>query len=231
MNFRVILLVILVLIFTFSGIYLSMLSFDATSLKNSYGKGEVEIIQNTTAGTIPHVILIKNDGKQPIMVESGQILVSNSSQDLVVAEDIRVNQNSSSYIRAYCFEPNQTATPGLKLTPTDKASSDVQQLIKNSNLADQQNTTSTQLQIWILVSGDNVDLNSGEASVLLKNQNNNSTEIVNQFNEAKNNLLKNLNITEDQIKNIKTESTISSSDIVGWINEFINWIKTSFNIG
>jgi len=231
MNFRVILLVILVLIFTFSGIYLSMLSFDATSLKNSYGKGEVEIIQNTTAGTIPHVILIKNDGKQPIMVESGQILVSNSSQDLVVAEDIRVNQNSSSYIRAYCFEPNQTATPGSKLTPTDKASSDVQQLIKNSNLADQQNTTSTQLQIWILVSGDNVDLNSGEASVLLKNQNNNSTEIVNQFNEAKNNLLKNLNITEDQIKNIKTESTISSSDIVGWINEFINWIKTSFNIG
>ena len=231
MNFRVILLVILVLIFTFSGIYLSMLSFDATSLKNSYGKGEVEIIQNTTAGTIPHVILVKNDGKQPIMVESGQILVSNSSQDLVVAEDIRVNQNSSSYIRAYCFEPNQTATPGSKLTPTDKASSDVQQLIKNSNLADQQNTTSTQLQIWILVSGDNVDLNSGEASVLLKNQNNNSTEIVNQFNEAKNNLLKNLNITEDQIKNIKTESTISSSDIVGWINEFINWIKTSFNIG
>ena len=230
MNFRVILLVILVLIFTFSGIYLSMLSFDATSLKNSYGKGEVEIIQNTTAGTIPHVILIKNDGKQPIMVESGQILVSNSSQDLVVAEDIRVNQNSSSYIRAYCFEPNQTATPGSKLTPTDKASSDVQQLIKNSNLADPQNTTSTQLQIWILVSGDNVDLNSGEASVLLKNQNNNSTEIVNQLNEAKNNLLKNLNITEDQIKNIKTESTISSSDIVGWINEFINWIKTSFNI-
>ncbi len=230
MNFRVILLVILVLIFTFSGVYLSVFSFDATSLENSYGKGEVEIIQNSTAGTVPHVILVKNNGKQPIMIETGQILISNNSQDLIVAEDKRVNQNSNSYIRAYCFEPNQTAINGSKLTPTDKASSDLQQLIKNSNLADPQNTTSTQLQIWIIVTGNNLNLNSGEASVFIKNQNINNTEIVNQLNEARNNLFKNLNITEGDIKNLKTESTIRSYDITGWINEFINWIKKSFNI-
>jgi ARG and Rhodanese-Phosphatase-superfamily-associated Protein domain len=230
MNFRVILLLILVLIFTLSGIYLSLLSFEATSLKESFNKGEVEIIQNTTAGTIPHVILVKNNGKRPIMVEMGQILASNTSQDLVVAEDKRVNQNSSSYIRAYCFQPNQTASPGTKLSPTDKASNEVKQLITNSNLADAQNTTRTQLQIWIIVSRNNIDLNSGEASLLTQNQSINNTEITTQLNEARTDLIKNLNLTDEELKNIKPESAIGSDDIIGWINEFINWIRTSFNI-
>ena len=229
MNFRVILLVILVLIFTFSGIYLSVLSFEATSLSNSYNNGDVEIIQNTTAGTIPHVILVKNNGKKPIMVETGQILVSENSQDLVVAESKTVNQNSSSYIRAYCFQPNQTAVPGSKLKPTDKASPEVQQIVMNSNLADPQNTTRTQLEIWIIVSRNNVDLNSGEASVL-QNQSINNTEIAAQLNEAKNNLLNNFNITEEELENIKPDNSIGSGDIISLINEFINWIKTSFNI-
>lgn len=230
MNLRVILLVILVLIFTISGIYLSVLSFASTSLEDAYNKGEVEIIQNTTAGTIPHVILIENNGKKPIMVETGQILTSNNSQDMVVAEDQKVNQNSSSYIRAYCFQPNQAAVPGSKLTPTDKASPEVKQLITNSNLADPQNTTRTQLQIWIIVSKDNLDLNSGEASLLIQNQTINSTEITNQLNEARENLLQNLNITEGEIKNIKPDSSVGSTDIVVWTNEFIKWIKISFNI-
>ena len=230
MNFRVILLVILVIIFTISGIYLSVLSFEATSLKDSYNKGETEIIQNTTAGTIPHVIMVKNNGKRPVMVETGQILISDTSQDLVVAEDKMVSQNSSSYIRAYCFQPNQTAAPGSKLKPTEKASPEVLQVISNSNLADVQNTTRTQLQIWIIVSKDNVDLNSGEASVLIQNQSINNTEIINQLNEAKVNLVKNLNITEGELKNIKPESSLGSGDIMGWISGFIDWFKASFNI-
>jgi len=230
MNFRVILLVILVIIFTISGIYLSVLSFEATSLKDSYNKGETEIIQNTTAGTIPHVILVKNNGKRPVMVETGQILISDTSQDLVVAEDKMVNQNSSSYIRAYCFQPNQTAVPGSKLKPTEKASNEVQQVIKNSNLADAQNTTQTQLQIWIIVSKDNVNLSSGEASVLIQNQSINNTNITNQLNEAKDNLSKSLNITEGDLKNINPQSSLGSGDIIEWISGFIDWFKASFNI-
>lgn len=230
MNLRVILLVILVLIFTISGIYLSALSFASTSLENSYNNGEVEIIQNTTAGTIPHIILVKNNGKKPIMVETGQILTSNSSQDLVVAEDKKVNQNSSSYIMAYCFQPNQTAVPGSKLKPTDKASTEVKQLITNSNLTNPQNTTRTQLQIWIIVSKDKLDFNSGEASLFIQNQTINSTEITKQLNEARENLIQKLNITEGEIKNIKPDSSVGSTDIIIWTNEFINWIKISFNI-
>ncbi len=227
MNFRVILLVILVLIFTLSGVYLSVLSFEATSLKEAYDDGNLEIIQNTTAGTVPHVVLVKNNGKRPVMVESGQVLQSDSSQDLVAAQGKRINQNSSGYIRAYCLEPNQTATPGEKLNPKDKASSEIKHIIDNSNIADTENTTMTQLQIWIIVSGGNVDINKGEASALIKKQAISTSEITRQLDEAKTNLLESLNITEGEIKDIKSNSSI---DIGNLINGFINWIKNAFNI-
>lgn len=227
MNFRVILLVVLVLIFTMSGVYLSVLSFESNSLTDAYKEGDLEIIQNTTAGTVPHVILVKNNGKNPVMVEVGQILESNSSQDLVVAEDKRVSQNSSSYIRAYCLQPNQTATPGEKLEPTEKASSKIKQIIENSNLADTQNATITQLQIWIIVSKDNLNTTSGEASVLLEKEGLTSTEISQLLNDTRSKLVKNLNITEGELKNLKPNSTMDLNEIIDGI---INWIKNAFNI-
>lgn len=229
MNFRVILLVLLVFIFTLSGFIISIICFDTTSLTDTYYEGKVEIIQNTTAGTVPHVILVKNNGKKPLMVESGQILVSNTSQDLVVAEDKRVNQNSSSFIRAYCLQPNQTATPGFKLIPTDKASPEIKKIIKSSNLSNNQNNTQTQLQIWILVSKNNVNINSGEASAFIGKQGITSEEISKKLQDAKTDLIKTLNITEGEIKNL-TPSSSGLDDIIKWFNEFINWIKNSFNI-
>lgn len=227
MNFRVILLVVLVLIFTVSGVYLNVLSFGANSLKDTYNDGDLEIIQNTTAGTVPHVIMVKNNGKKPVMVEAGQILLSESSQDMVAAESKRVNQNSSSYIRAYCLEPNQTATPGEKLKPKDMASSEIKQIIENSSFADAQNTTRTQLQIWIILSGGNVDITQGEAAALIEKQGINSAEITRQLNDAKTSLIQALNITEGEIKDIKPSSSIGVDDL---INGFINWMKNAFNI-
>lgn len=230
MNFRVILLVIIVIIFTICGVYYSVQSFETNSLKETYEVGDVEIIQNTTAGTVPHVILVKNKGKQPLMVKTGQILTSNTSQDLVVAEDKWITQNSSSYIRAYCFEPNQTAKTGIKLIPTEMASSEIQQIITDSNLADRQNTTKAQLEIWIIVTGNKINVESGEAATLMDKNGMNNTEITQQVNDAKNSLVKTLNITEGEIKDIKSNSSISLNDFENWITEFINWIRYSFNI-
>jgi len=227
MNLRVILLVILVLIFTVSGVYLSVLSFEATSLKEAYDNGNLEITLNTTAGTVPHVVMVTNNGKKPVMVESGQILGSESSQDLVAAESKRINQNSSGYIRAYCYEPNQTATPGEKLNPEGKASSEIKHIIDNSNLTNTQNTTLTQLQIWIIVSGDNLNINQGEASALVKKQTISTAEINRQLADARTHLLESLNITEGEIKDIKSDSSIDIGDL---INGFIKWIKNAFNI-
>ncbi len=227
MNFRVILLVVLVLIFTTSGVYLNVLSFGANSLKDTYNDGDLEIIQNTTAGTVPHVVQVKNNGKKPVMVEAGQILLGESSQDMVAAESKRVNQNSSSYIRAYCLEPNQTANPGEKLKPGDKASTEIMHIIDNSNFADTQNTIRSQLQIWIILSGGNVDITQGEASALIKKQGISSAKITGELNEAKTSLIQALNITEGEIKDIKPSSSISIDDL---INGFINWMKNAFNI-
>jgi hypothetical protein len=222
--------VLLVIIFTIGCILVSNTYFESTSLKDTFNQGDVEIIQNTAAGSIPHVIQIKNNGKKPIMVETGQILESNSSQDLVIAEDKKVNQNSSSFIMAYCFQPNQTATPGAKLKPTDKASAEIQKIIKSTNLTNNQNTTQSQLQIWILVSKNNLNINSGEAAIFIEKQGNNTDEISKKLQTAKNNIIKSLNITEGDIKNLNASSTIGYNDIINLINEFINWIKYSFNI-
>lgn len=232
MNFRVILLIIIVIVFTIGGILISLMSFEANSLKEAYGQGTVDIIQNTTAGTVPHTITVKNNGKKPLMIEKGQILISSTSQDLVVAEDKQINQNSSSLVKAYCFQPNQSAVPGSKLIPSDKASTQIIQIIDNSNPSDLQNATKTQIQIWIIVSKDNINPNTGEASSFLERHQISSGDLLQQISEARNNLIKGLNVTAGEIKNInQTSAPPSINDAINWINQFINWIKNSFGIG
>jgi len=132
------------------------------------------------------VILVKNNGKKPLMVKIGQILTSNTSQDLVVAEDKWITQNSSSHVKAYCFQPSQSATPGTKLIPTEMASSEIQQIITESNLEDTQNTTKTQLEIWIIVTGNKINVDSGEAASLMDKKGINNTEITVQVRSSMN---------------------------------------------
>lgn len=231
MNIRAILLVLLVILFSLGCVLFSFMSFDSNSLKDAYQEGNVEIIQNTTAGTVPHVIEIKNTGKKPLMVETGQILTSNSSQDLVVAQNKKINQNSSAEVKAYCFQPEQKAIPGSKLIPSNKASTQIKEVIKNSNLLDKNNATQTQLQIWILVSQDNVNLSSGEAIALMEKQEITSAKILQELSDARNNLIKTLNITTEDLKNIGNNSTSNIlNELYNLITGFINWIKNSFGI-
>ena len=231
MNIRAILLVLLVILFSLGCVLFSFMSFDSNSLKDAYQEGNVEIIQNTTAGTVPHVIEIKNTGKKPLMVETGQILTSNSSQDLVVAQNKKINQNSSAEVKAYCFQPGQRAIPGSKLIPSNKATSQIKEVIKNSNLLDKNNATQTQLQIWILVSQDNVNLSSGEAIALMEKQGITSAKILQELSDARNNLIKTLNITTEDLKNMGNNSSSNIlNELYNLITEFINWIKNSFGI-
>ena len=231
MNIRAILLVLLVIIFSLGCVLFSFMSLDSNSLKDAYQEGNVEIIQNTTAGTVPHVIEIKNTGKKPLMVETGQILTSNSSQDMVVAQNKKINQNSSAEVKAYCFQPGQKAIPGSKLIPSNKATSQIKEVIKNSNLLDKNNATQTQLQIWILVSQDNVNLSSGEAIALMEKQEITSAKILQELSDARNNLIKTLNITTEDLKNMGNNSSSNIlNELYNLITEFINWIKNSFGI-
>jgi len=235
MNLRVILLVFVVILFVLVSILISFVSFENNSLSQGYQDGNVQIIQNTPPGTIPHIIIVKNNGKKPVMVKSGQILTSNISQNLVVAEDKVVEQNSSESIKTYCFEPNQSAVPGSNLTPASQASAPIETLIKNSNPSNFQNATLTQLQIWILVTKDNVNVNSGEAPSLVQTQQISYYQLNQDISKAKNNLVTTFNISSSEIGNLnQTNSQININYIItyayNWINIFINWVRSSLGI-
>jgi hypothetical protein len=235
MNLRVILLVFVVILFVLISILISFISFENNSLSQGYQDGNVQIIQSTPPGTIPHIIIVKNNGKKPVMVESGQILTSNISQNLVVAEDTLVEQNSSESVKAYCYEPNQSAVPGSNLTPSSQASAPVETIIKNSNPSNIQNATLTQLQIWILVTKDNVNINSGEAPSLVQTQQISDSQLNQDISNAQNNLITTFNISSSEIGNLnQTSSQINLNYIItdayNWINIFVNWVRNSLGI-
>ncbi|MGA2676589.1 MAG: ARPP-1 family domain-containing protein [Methanobacterium sp.] len=235
MNLRVILLVFVVILFVLISILISFISFENNSLSQGYQDGNVQIIQSTPPGTIPHIIIVKNNGKKPVMVESGQILTSNISQNLVVAEDTLVEQNSSESVKAYCYEPNQSAVPGSNLTPSSQASAPVETIIRNSNPSNIQNATLTQLQIWILVTKDNVNINSGEAPSLVQTQQISDSQLNQDISNAQNNLITTFNISSSEIGNLnQTSSQINLNYIItdayNWINIFVNWVRNSLGI-
>lgn len=229
MNFRVVLLVFLVVFFMVGATYLNVHSFESSSLKDTYNAGDLEIIQNTTSGTVPHTIQVINKGQKPVKVEVGQIFGSNSYQDMVVAEEMTINQNSSIYIRAYCFEPKQVAKPGEKLKPTGKASTEIIQVIEGSNLADSNSSLQAQLQIWTIVSGDNITTTTGEVPAVMKNQGLTSYQMSQLINQSRTNLAQTLGVSQGQLKDISSTSSVGSS-ISSSINGFFDWIKEAFNI-
>ncbi len=235
MNSRVILLVFLVIFFFVVSVLITFISFETNSLSQGYQDGSVQIIQNTTPGTIPHIVTVKNNGKKPVMVESSQVLTSNNSQNMVVAEDKIVEQNSSENVKCYCFDPNRRAVPGSNLTPSSQASQQVETLIKNSNPNNIQNATQTQIEIWIIVSNNNVNINSGEAPALIEQQQISYSQFNQDISTAQNNLISNFNISSSEIKNLnQTSSQINVNNIINnvlnWINELINWIRNSLGI-
>lgn len=222
-------LVLVVLIFTVGGTYLNVHSFESSSLKDTYNAGDLEIIQNTTTGSVPHTIQVKNNAQKPVKVEMGQIFGSNSYQDMVVAEEKTVNQNSTMYISAYCYEPNQVAKPGEKLKPTGKASPELIQIIKNSNLADANSTLQAQIQIWIIVSGDKINTTSGKAQILMQNNSLTTAQMSQFINQSRSNLAQSLDVNEGELKNINPTSN-PGTIVMSWVNGFFSWIKNAFNI-
>lgn len=227
MNFRVILLVLVVLVFTAGGTYINVHSFEESSLENTFNAGNLEIIQNTSAGTVPHIVQVKNTAKKPVKVDVGQIFGSNTAQDMVIAEEKVVNQDSSIYIRAYCYEPYQEAKPGEKLRPTGKASTELLDVINSANLADNNATLIAQLKIWIIASGDNLTTNKGEVQVLLGNYSYYQTQQL--INQTRTNLAQNLNVTEEELKNIRPLSSVDLNPL-NWIRGFFRWMNKAFNI-
>lgn len=228
MNLRLILLIAAVVVFSVGCGALSFLYGGGITLQQAYEDNQVSIIQKTYAGNIPHNLTIKNNGSQPVVVDKGTILTSEESQDLVIIDDKKISPNSNDSLRAYCIEPDQKAITGKTLKPSGTVSTEINQIISDSNPSDLQNATRSQLQIWIIVGKGNVDPYRGEAMAVVGNQGIRYYQLREKLNTAKNSVMKQFNLTNTDLQNLS--STADSSSANTWLGDVRQWFRLNLGI-
>jgi hypothetical protein len=224
MNIRLVFIILVILVFAVGSGYVSYSQSTGIPLKEAYSNGNVVITQNTSAGTVPHQVNIVNNGNDPIKVKVGDVLQSNTSQDLVIAENKTVKKNVTDTVLCYCLEPDQQAVPGANLNATKISSLSIKEVIMGSNPKDLQNATDTQVQIWILYSGVNFNLYSGEPVAMVQKQNMTYTKLRELVTDAKTAIASKFKVNADQIDNLN-QNVGSSSDNV--LDKIVNWLKTT----
>lgn len=227
MNIRLVFLILVIVVFTSWTGFESYSQSTGLPLAQAYSEGFVNITQNTSAGTVPHQVNISNNGKDPIKVVIGDVLSSESSQDLVIAENKTIKKNSTNIVSAYCLDPSKRALPGVKLKTNDTSSDAIKQVIYGSNINDINNATNAQVQIWILSSGVNFNIYSGEPVALVESQKINYTKLRQIVADAKTAISARFNVSADNIKNLNQNGTSNSS---GVLDGFSNWLKSTTGI-
>lgn len=229
MNMRLILLIAVVVVFVAGSGAMSFLSGGGVTLEQAYDNQQVDIIQNTAAGSIPHNITVKNNGTKPLVVDKGTILKSKESQDVVIITDKKINPNSNDTVLAYCIEPDQKAVTGSSLYPSGTASSQVKEIIDSSNPTDLQNATQAQLQIWVIVTKGNVNVYSGEAMAVVQNQKTKYYQLQEKVETAKKNVMSRFNLTSEGVKNMSF-SVESDNSANTWVADLRQWFKNTVGV-
>ena len=227
MNIRLVFLILVIVVFASWTGFESYSQSTGLPLAQAYSEGFVNITQNTSAGTVPHQVNISNNGKDPIKVVIGDVLSSESSQDLVIAENKTIKKNSTNIVSAYCLDPSKRALPGVKLKTNDTSSDAIKQVIYGSNINDINNATNAQVQIWILSSGVNFNIYSGEPVALVESQKINYTKLRQIVADAKTAISARFNVSADNIKNLNQNGTSNSNGI---LDGFSNWLKSTTGI-
>jgi hypothetical protein len=227
MSIRLVFLIFVIVIFAAGTGFLSYSQSTGIPLAQAYTDGNVVITQVSTAGSIPHHVNITNNGNEPINVQIGDMLISNSSQNLVIAQNDTIKKNSSDIVSAFCVQPSQRAVPGVKLNVNGTSSNAVKQVIEGSNINDLSNATSTQVQIFILTSGMNFNIYSGEPVSEVLNQSITYTKYKQIVTTASTALASSFNVTVNNVDNINQNQTSNSNDSV---TGFLNWVKTTTGI-
>jgi len=229
MNIRLVLLITVVIVFSVGCGVLSFLYGGGITLEQAYDNNQTHIVQQTAAGSVPHNVTITNNGTQPLVVDKGTILTSKQSQDLVIIDDKKISSNTNDTVRAYCIEPEQQAVPGKTLVPSGVVSSQISQIIDSSNPSNLQNATKAQLEIWIIESGDDVDIYTGEASALGEGRQIRYYQLNESLSAAKNEVMEQFNLTsEEDIQNIPTTAESTSADT--WFSDLRHWINLNIGI-
>ncbi len=226
MNIRVVSLVLVVLVFALVSGTMSYSVSGGMPLKEAYNTGKITVVQQTAAGTVPHQVMITNNASKSVKVKKGDVLQSTISQNLVIAEDKTIASDSNATVKAYCLDPSQRAVVGAKLLPTNTTYSAITRVISSSNPSNSQSTMNTQLQIWVITSGGNLNPYAGEPVAVVENNNMTWSQFRQDIANAKSDVMSTFNVTEDNIKNLN-QTQSNSAQTSSWIDNTISWIKES----
>ncbi len=230
MNIRVVSVVLVILVFALVSGLLSYSVSGGIPLKDAYGNGNIQVIQESAAGTVPHEVTIINNGNSDIKVKKGDVLTSTVSQDLVIAEDTHISSKSNETVKAYCLYPSPRAVVNTKLLPVNNTYNAVTRVINNSNPSDPQSAMKAQLQIWIITTGGNLSPYTGEPVAVVDTQNITWKQLRQNISSAKSDVMTMFNVAENQIGSLN-QTQSSPGQTQSGISSIINWIKGSLGIG
>jgi hypothetical protein len=225
MNIRIIGVVLLVILFALTSTMLNLSVSEGLSLNEAYSSGNIKVIQKTDAGTVPHEVEITNNGNVGINAKKGNVLVSSVSQDLVIAENKQIAPNSTETLKAYCLEPSQRAVVNSKLLPVNNTYNAANQIISGSNPYDSQSAYNAQLEIYVIMSGGNLNPYTGEPVAVVETKQITWTQFRQDLSNAKTSVMKTFNVSENELQNLNQNVNPPNG-----IDETINWIKSSLGI-
>ncbi|MCK9152584.1 ARPP-1 family domain-containing protein [Methanobacterium alcaliphilum] len=230
MNIRVIMVVAVIMIFAAGFGVLNYNNIKGLTLEEAYASGKVQITQETAAGTIPHTVQIQNKGKDPLQVEEGYILTSNSSQDLVTARNEIIPPDTNVTVPAYCLEPNQRAVEKSKLEVSGPAPAMIKSIISTSNVQNPSEAFNTQLRIWVIANGPEFNIYTGEVVAVAEKQDISYSNIRQNVSNVKIEIMTKFNLTESQVNKINiNNSIVNKSQSIGF-DSIIESISKSLNL-
>jgi hypothetical protein len=227
MSIRLVFLILVIVIFAVGTGFMSYSQSPGIPLKQAYDAKKVVITQVTGPGTVPHQVSVNNTGNDPVKVMVGDVLRADSSQDLVIAENKTISSNSTDNVKAYGLEPNQRSIPGVKFRAVETSSNSIKKIIYGSNPNDLLNATATQIQIWIITSGVDFNIYTGEPVALVEQQQLSYTQFRQLVSDAKTSISTKFNVKIEEIKNLNQNDTSNSGNI---LDNFSSWLKSTTGI-
>lgn len=227
MNIRVAGIVLIVILFALTSGYMSYSISGGEALNKVYNKENIQVTQSTSAGTVPHEVNVKNSGNDTIKVKKGEVLTSSISPDMIIAEDKTVEPNSNDTVKAYSLESSKRVNVGSKLLPVNTTYDSLNQVISESNPSDAKSVLNTQLEIWIIMSGGNLNPYTGEPVAVVEKNDIKWTNFRQNISDAKTSVMNTFNVNESEISSLKNKNINIGQT---WIDDISDYITSSLGI-